>query len=270
MAITTADGLVAALTSAQRIILQKASITSVANFYYTLWNATGNPGAGTLSIGNIAAGVIPTDATAGAPIINAFTGANTGYLMTFDASFTVAGVLSVYDRIYHAGSFSTTTLHTDTLAGQPSLARVPNSDYSQLEMWLEMNVAMGATATTVTVSYQDGTAAGGTTQTATLDSNLSSLPTGRMMPFRMANSTGVQKINSVTIGGVLGAGSFNVVIQRNIVDHTTVTPNVGRPKKNPFDTGMPIVYADSCLALMVLATATTTGSLFAEGAIGNG
>lgn len=270
MAITTADGLVAALASAQRFVLQKASITSVANFYYSLWTAAGAPGAGG-AVGNIAAGVIPTDATAGAPIINAFTGANTGYLLTFDASFAVAGVLSVYDRLYHAGPFLTTTLHTDTLSGQPALSRVPNSDYGQLELWLEVTAVFAAAATTVSVSYQDGT---NTTQTATHTADVASLtgaPVNRMYPMRLANSTGIQKINSVTVGGATNTtGQFNLIIQRNIVDHTTVSPNIGRPKKNPFDTGMPIVYADSCLACMVLATATTTGALYAEGAIGNG
>lgn len=270
MTITTMDGLVAALASGQRLVLQKTSITTVANFYYTLWNAAGIPAAGSLAIGNTTSGVIPTDATTGAPIINAFTGSNTGYLMTFDASAGQAGVLSVYDRLWHAGSFSCTTLATTTLSGQPSLSRVPNNDYSQLELWLECNAAVSATATTCSVSYQDGN---NTTQTATLDSSnsINGLPANRMLPFRMANSTGIQKVNSITIGGTVATtGSVNLVIQRNIIDHTSVSANVGRPKKGPFETGMPIVYADSCLALMFLATATSSGALFAEGVIGNG
>lgn len=265
MAITTNDQAIAALAAAQRLVIQKVSVTSVAGFYYTLWNAA--PNAGSLAIGNIVAGVIPTDATAGAPVINAFTGANTGYLMTFDASFAQAGVLSIYDRLWHAGTFSTTTLHTDTLSGQPALVRVPNSDYSQLELWVENVVANGATATTITVSYQDGA---NTTQSATLDAAAyTSCPANRMLPLRLANATGIQKVNSVTIGGVLGTGTFNLVIQRNIVDHTTVSVGIGRPKKNYFDTGLAQVYADSCLAAMCFATTTSTGTLFAEAAVGN-
>lgn len=267
MAITTMDGLVAALAAGQRIVLQKASITTVAAFYYTLWAAAGIPSAGSLSIGNTTTGVIPTDATVGAPVINAFSGSNTGYLLTFDASNAAAGVLSVYDRLWHAGSFVCTSLATITLSGQPTLTRVPNSDYSQLELWLEVNAASGATATTVTVSYQDGN---NTTQTATLDSNLSSIPANRMLPFRLANNTGIQKVNSVTIGGATGTCTFNLIIQRNIVDHTSVSASVGRPKKGPFETGMPIVYADSCLACMFLATTTSSGVMFGEGVIGNG
>lgn len=270
MAITTMDGLSAAMASGQRLLLYKASITAVAPFYYTLWTAGGNPAAGG-AVGNIAAGVIPTDATAGSPVINAFTGGNTGYLLAFDASSSVAGVLSVYDRIYHAGPFIGTTLHTDTLTGQPAFTRVPNSDYSQLEMWIEVTAVFAAAATTVSVSYQDGANA---TQTATHTADIASLtgaPVNRMYPLRMANSTGVQKINSVTIGGATNTtGQVNVVVQRNLVDHTVVSANIGRPKKGPFETGMPIVYDNSCIAMMWNATTTSTGTLFAEGTIGNG
>lgn len=267
MAITTMDGLVAGLTSGQRFILQKASATTVSGFYYTLWNAAGNPSAGSLAIGNITAGIIPTDATAGAPVINAFGGGNTGYLASFDASTAQSGVVSLYDRIYHAGSFVTATAHTDTLTGQPAFTRVPNNDYSQLELWLEITAVFAATATTVTVSYQDGN---NTTQTATLDAALTSFPLYRMLPFRLANNTGIQKINSMTCAVTNTTGQFNLVIQRNIVDHTIVSANIGRPKKNAFDTGLPIVYADSCLALMFNATTTSSGVLFAEGTIING
>lgn len=266
MSVTTMDGLVSALKSGQRIPLRKASITAVANFYYSLWTAAGNPGPGG-AVSNITSGVIPTDATAGAPVINAFSGSE-GYLLAFDASSSVAGVLSVYDRLWHAGPFITTTLHTDTLSGQPALSRVPDNNYAELELWLEVTAVFAAASTTVTVSYQDGN---NTTQSATLDSNLNAAPINRMLPFRMANSSGIQKVNSVTIGGATNTtGQFNLIIQRNLQDHTTVSANIGRPKRGPFETGMIQVYTDSCIGLMWLATATSTGTLFAEGLIGNG
>lgn len=266
--IDTQDKLTAALVSAQRFVIQKASITGVENFYYTLWGAAGTPAAGTLTIGNTTTGVIPTDATLGAPVINAFNASAQGALLTFDASSSSAGELSMYDRLFHVGSILVTSLATTTLSGQPALTRVPGNDYSQVEMWLEVNVAISATATTVTVSYQDGN---NVTQTATLDTNISGLPTQRMMPFRLANSTGVQKINSITVGGTVGtAGSFNVVLQRNIQDHGVPAANIGRPKKGPFDCGLMRVYEDSCLALMYLCTTTSTGTIWGEFQIGNG
>lgn len=270
MAITTMDGLVAALATAQRMVFQKSSITAASPFYYSLWLATGIPSAGG-AVGNISSGVVPTDATAGAPLINPFTGANTGYLLSFDASSSVAGVLSVYDRLFHAGPFLTTTLHTDTLSAQPSFAsRLPNGDYSVVEMWIEVTASFGATNSTISVSYQDGN---NVTQTATHPDTASfaSAPINRMVPMRLANASGVQKINSVSATNVTNTtGQVNVVLQRNIVDHTIVSPNIGRPKKGPFETGMPIVYTDSCLALMWNATTTSTGTLFAEGTVGNG
>lgn len=266
--IDTMDKLIAAMTSGQRIVFQKASATTVANFYYSLWSTAGIPSAGAITIGNTSSGVIPTDTTTGAPIINAFTGTNTGYALTWDVATAQAGVVSLYDRLYHVGSILLNSLATTTLTSQPTLTRIPNNDYSQVEMWLEMNVACSSTATTVTVSYQDGN---NTTQTATLDTNLSAAPTLRMLPFRLANSTGVQKINSVTVGGTVAtAGSINIVLQRNLADMTIVSANISRPKQNPFDMGMPIIYADSCLALMFLATTTSSGTLFGELVIGNG
>lgn len=272
MAITTMDGLVAAMAAGQRLVLQKASITTVAGFYYSLWNATGIPGAGNLAVGNTANGLVPTDATAGAPLVNAFAGANTGYLATFDASTGTAGVLSLYDRLFHAGSFSTAAATTFNLASQPSFAsRVPNADYKGIEMWLETNVAAGATATTVTCTYYNQNGAGDGARTATLDTNLSSIPSGRMLPFRLqAGDSGVSQLLSVTVGGVVGTATFNVVLMRNLIDHTIVSANIGRPKKNPFDTGLPQLYADSCLAMMFLATTTSSGTLFAEGLVING
>jgi hypothetical protein len=268
MAITTMDGLVAALAGAQRLVLQKASITTAASFYYSLWSAAGIPAAGNLTIGNTTTGLVPTDATAGSPVINAFTGANTGYLATFDAMLAQAGVLSVYDRLFHVGSISAAAAATTTLSTQPSYSsRVPGSDWSQCELWLEINVVIPATATTVTVSYQDGANA---TQTASLDTSLTGAPTMRMLPFRLANATGIQKVNSITVATPAASGSFNVVVQRNLVDHTVVSANIARPKKNPFDTGLPKVFADSCLAMMVMATTTSSGVLFAEGSVING
>lgn len=272
MAITTMDGLVAAIAAGQRLVFQKASITTVAGFYCTLFNAGGIPGAGSLTVGNTANGLVPTDALGGAPLVNAFAGANTGYIATWDASLAQAGVLSLYDRLWHAGSFSTAALTTFNLTAQPSFSsRLPGGSYVGVEMWLEINAANGATATTVQVTYYNQNGAGDGVRTATLDSNLTSFPAARMMPFRLqAGDSGVSQVLSVVVGGATGTMTFNIVLMRNLVDHTIVSANIGRPKKNAFDTGLPIVYADSCLALMFLATTTSSGVLFAEGLLING
>jgi hypothetical protein len=67
------------VTAAQRVRqLKTATRTSVAAIPFSVFDLAGDPGAGTLAGTSTAVGVVPTDATAGAPLINAFTGANKG------------------------------------------------------------------------------------------------------------------------------------------------------------------------------------------------
>ena len=70
MAITTLDGIVAGYVE-QIQPFNKQSVTTVAGGYFSLFDAPGQPGAGSLSIGNTTTGVIPTKATAGSfPFVN--------------------------------------------------------------------------------------------------------------------------------------------------------------------------------------------------------
>lgn len=79
MAITTFDGLIA---SAKQLAIWKktAARTTVATGWFTMLDIAGVPGAGTLAGTSTAAGVVPTDATAGFPTVDAFGGGATGYL----------------------------------------------------------------------------------------------------------------------------------------------------------------------------------------------
>ena len=275
MAITTMDGLVAAIAAAQEITWQKASMTSAAGFWSSLWAEAGNPAAGTLSVGNTANGLVPTDATAGAGLISAFTGANKGYLAAFSAISTSACQVILYDRLFHVGSISAAAAATTTLTAQPSFTgRVGGggTEFGEVELWIEINVVIPATATTVTVNYQDGTAAGGAAQTATQmqGASLTGAPTKRMIPMALANGTGCQKINSVTVATPAASGSFNIVALRRLASHVVMAANVAEPRQDGFKLGLPEVFADSCLALMVLGTGTSSGAIIADAVICNG
>lgn len=273
MAITTLDGLTAAVAASQDVILQKASaLTSVAGWWYSLLAEPGNPAAGSLSVGNTANGLVPTDATAGAPLISAFTGANTGYLARFAATATATQTIVLYDRIFHAGSYATTPTGTTTLASQPSFSsRVPNSAWGECEIWLEINTAIAASAVTIQVGYQDGTAAGGAAQTTTVTASLSGYPTKRMIPLGMANGTGVQRINSFIVGGTAAAtGSINVVVLRRLAQANVLLANVGADPQDFFRLGGQQLFADSCLCMMSLATGTALGTIIADCQVING
>jgi hypothetical protein len=263
MAITTIDGLVAALASGQQMIWQKPSISTASGFWYSLWDQAGVPGAGSYAIGNTTNGVVPTDATAGATAITSFGGA-TGYLGMLDVIGAQIGQLRIHDRLWHAGTFSLGTLQTFTLSSQPSISgRVPNADYTCVEAWLEVVTANGATNTTIQITYTNQ--AGTTGRTASLEANINAAPIRRMLPFRLqAGDTGIQKVESVIVGGATGTGTVNVVLLRGLSSMKVLTAALGEPRQDAFKTGMPIVFDDSCISGMWFANASSSGVVFSE------
>lgn len=261
MAITTGDGYIGAAKQLARIAKTQTA-TTVAAQWHTLLDRSGVPGAGSLSVGNTANGLVPTDATAGFPTINAFGGSNTGYLTGLNFSNSVACRMHLYDRLFHVGSISLTSLATTTLTSQPSFSsRVPGgTDYTSTEIWLEINTAVSATATTVSVGYTNSDGTSGRTTGAT--SSLSGFITGRLVQLPLqAGDKGVQRIDSVTVGGtVASAGTVNVIVARPLVTSMRV-PVTGAGDILGLDrTGMVQVWADSALWLMIAADSTSSGA----------
>jgi hypothetical protein len=253
MAITTVDGIVAALM--QPVLFNKtASRTSVAAIPFSIFDLAGNPGAGTLAAANTANGVVPNDVQNGVPLINAFNGANTGYLSRIDFSNTVASRLSVFDRLFTAGAYAFNA--AVALASQPSYAaRLPNTDYKGLQIWIECVTAFtGLQSIAITYTNQDGVT--GRT-TGTIATGVA--PTvGRMLQLNLqAGDTGVQKIESVT-SSVATVGTFNVHVLRKLWNGRVKFANDGDIHEF-LKTGMPQVYADTSLFYVVTADSTATG-----------
>ena len=113
MAITTVDGLIGAAKQHVRL-LKTASITTLATLPFSSLDVTGTPGAGSLTVGNTTAGLVPTDATAGYPAINAFGGSATGYLQSVEYGSSVASRITLYDRLWNSGSHALTPHSTFT------------------------------------------------------------------------------------------------------------------------------------------------------------
>lgn len=88
----------------------------------------GDPAAMSAS-GNTTTGVVPTNATTGAPYIEPFSG--TGYITGVDFSADFACRVVLYDRLFHAGSFAT-SVGVTSLSTQPSYSsRVPGGNIDQ-------------------------------------------------------------------------------------------------------------------------------------------
>ena len=258
MTIATRDQYIAAAKQLVRIV-KTASFTTVAAVPFSTLDVAGLPGAGSLAVGNTANGLVPDDTVAGFPPLNAFGGAAVGYLGSVDFGSTVASRLTLYDRLFHVGSISMTALATTTLASQPSYAaRLPNTDYSNLEILLEFNAAVSATATTINVTYtnQAGTTGRATGATATL----SGFTTRRVLQMPLqAGDSGVQKIESVIVGGTVATtGSVNVVVARRLWSNRVRSANDGG--LDGIDrVGLPIMYDTSALWLVVEADSTASG-----------
>lgn len=259
MAITTSDGWFAAAKQ-QLSITKTASVTTVAANEFSLWATAGNPGAGTLAVGNTTTGVLFTDTTAGAPLLTPFGVGNTGYLAAAQYRNSVAGGAILYDRIWGAGAVAMNALATTTFSGQPVITgRIPNgNDYTDCFIILEITTTVSATATTISVTYNNETGATGRTTGAT--GSLSGFTTPRriIMPLQ-AGDKGVSVITGVTVGGTVAtAGAFNVLLCRKLADFDIRVAN-GLDSQAWDMTGASILYDTSCLELVSIVDGTSSG-----------
>lgn len=253
MAITTLDGFIAAPKQTLQWTKTGAR-TTVAQSYFSSFDVAGAPGAGTLAGSSTTAGVVPTDVTAGYPLINAFGGGSTGYLTAAQVSSSVACRITLYDRLFLAGAYAFNA--NTALSAQPSYSsRLPNTNYSGLELWVEQ-VTAATLNQAVTVTY---TNEGGTGSRSTGAVGVGAAPiVGRcwQLPFQSGDS-GIQKIDNV-LGTVASAGTFNVMVLRRLF--TVRIPVAGATVlMNLLDTGMPEVYADSAFYCLVSADSTSLG-----------
>jgi hypothetical protein len=197
---------------------------------------------------------VPTDATAGCPVINAFGGGNTGYISKVEFNNTVVCRMQLFDCLWKAGAY---TFNVNTSGNSPTSfsSRIPGgTDYTGLELWYEQ-VTAGTLVQNVAVTYNDEAAASSTTGTIAAPA---AMIVGRMMQLPLAaGDKGIQGVTGV-VGTVASAGTFNLLIMRPLAECRIRVANDSQ-LQDMFATGMPVVYADSSLMLVVTADSTATG-----------
>lgn len=273
MAITTFDGFIAA--SKQYFSWTKTTTrTTTATAWFSVFDIAGNPGSGTLAGTSTANGVVPTDATAGTPTINAFGVGNTGYLAQVDFGLSVAARIKMFDMVFKAGAYGFAA-GTTTLSAQPSYSsRMPGGDYSNTQIWIEVSTAfVTGNNWTVQVTYTNQAGTAGRTSVATVALAAAALTLGRMVQIGLqAGDTGVQKIESVIVtNGVtaMTAGAFNVLVLRPLWSGRAKIANDGATHDLAL-TGMPVVFEDSAIICAIAADSTSTGIPDLEFIIANG
>jgi hypothetical protein len=250
MAITTLDGVIAAVK--RRVVYQKtATRTSVAAIPFSVFDLAGNPGAGTLAVGNTANGIVPTDAVAGYPALATAVGSL--YLNRFRGTSSVACWVDVYDTLFSAGAYAFNA--NVTLATQPSYAgRVPGTDYNGLELWLEAVTAFTGSQS-IAITYLDQ--AGVSSATGTIATGVAPA-VGRMFQMPLAaGDSGIQRLDVVT-STVSTVGTFNVHIMRWLCGYRVNAVNQGA-MDSLLNTGLPQIYDSSALRFVVTTDSTSTG-----------
>lgn len=278
MTISTRDQLIDALgNNSSRFILDKASISSqAAGTFVSLWRATGQPGQGAIP----AAAAVCDNSLTGAMGFAQQVAPATSYGAWANAVCSNSAMtLEIHDRLMHMGGLNgtLTTAQTVNLDVNANLAsgnldkRKGDSNFSDIQWWLEWYTATGSTAVTATVSvtYNDGTT--GTLSAALAATRPASfmLPLNGLIPAAAAGKY-IRDVDSVQLSATTGtAGSFGVTATRPRMTMPLPLAN----KMEVFDwasLGLPEVVTSSCLFPVVLTSTTSTGTVRGGGKLAHG
>lgn len=278
MTISTRDQLIDALgNNSSRFILDKASISSqAAGTFVSLWRAVGQPGQGAIP----AAAAVCDNSLTGAMGFAQQVAPATSYGAWANAVCSNSAMtLEIHDRLMHMGGLNgtLTTAQTVNLDVNANLAsgnldkRKGDSNFSDIQWWLEWYTATGNTAVTATVSvtYNDGTTGALSAALAATRPASFMLPLNGLIPVAAAGKY-IRDVDSVQLSATTGtAGSFGVTATRPRMTMPLPLAN----KMEVFDwasLGLPEVVNSSCLFPVVLTSTTSTGTVRGGGKLAHG
>lgn len=262
MTIETRNDLINALgNNSERFVIDKASIANTAaGQFFSLWTASGFPGPGAAP----STAAVPTKATTGSFVFNNPTAPVQSYLAW---AATLAGNsasnLEMHDRIAHMGGLSGTVTSSQgalsLVSLAPSAARVGDSNYGDVQWWLEIYTALGASGVNATVAVEYDDASTGNLPAIALGATPRA---GRRYPLVSAVARrSIRAVTGVTLSATTGtAGNFGITATRQRAAMTMPLAN----KTEIFtwqDLGLPNIADDSCLELMMLCGTTSTGTI---------
>lgn len=271
MTITTRDQLIDALANnSSRIVVDKASLANAAaGQFFSLWTATGVPGTGTVPT----TAVVPTKATTGALGFSNQTAPTTSYIawLALMAGNSATNV-EIHDRLACMGGLSGTVTTAQgalsLVTSDPGADRRGDSNYSDVQWWLEIYTALGATGVnaTVNVTYDDDS----TGNLAAIA--LGATPrAGRLYPCVSAVAGRfIKAVNNVTLSATTGtAGNFGITATRPRT--MMALPLLNKAEVADWAAlGLPSVPNDSCLMMLMMCATTSTGIVRGQGKIAHG
>jgi hypothetical protein len=170
---------------------------------------------------------------------------------------TTIGRLIFYDRVWACSGMATNGAgSTDRTITTPGNVDRPSGGVG-LEPWIEIYGAPGATARTWTLTFVDSADAN---KTAVYAHPANAETVGQMCPMIMADGvTGVKSPTKVNFSDTSGtAGDVGVTLLRRIAEIAIPIVNVG-DIASMLKIGLPSMATNTCLAAMVMCSATNTG-----------
>jgi hypothetical protein len=202
-------------------------------------------------------GEAPTRATIGAlKHTNAASGKEL-WLLGLEAVANVAGTLVFYDRLVHTRGLSGIVASAQAVN---SVALTRNTSGEGVQAWVEIYTAVGATVTTMTISYTNQAGVAGRISPAFVFGGTNGREEGRLIRVPLADGdTGVQSVQSVTPLASTGtAGDFGITLAKRIANGFIEGP--GSSCFRDFLTGIPAMITipdNACLALGWVAGSVT-------------
>lgn len=261
-----------------RLIIDKASLSNTAaGQFHSLWRATGQPGQGAIP----AAAAICNHLTTGAIGFTQQTAPATSYLSWAHVLLATAGqTVELHDRLMHMGGLNGTLTTAQTanldvhanIASNNLAARIGDSNYSDIQWWLEWYTDTGATVVnaTVGVTYNDGTSGNLTAVSLAATRRASFMqPLNSLIPAAAAGKF-IRDVDTVTLSATTGAaGSFGVTATR---PRAIMPVDLGSKQQiyNWDMLGQPEIFNETCLFPITIAMTTTTGIVRGGGKIIHG
>lgn len=258
MAITTLDGVIAGFKAPEPIIKNGITTAAVsAQRGYTVWYASGNPGASTATtVGINGEAVTPALASTAGRIRRTNPVSGNAYLGRLAFNASTAGTLWLIDRMWQNSGLvvTSTTAQAITPATIPARDNAGATNGDGVMAAIEWSATGGAGTPTVTLTYTNS--AGTTSHTGTF-AGVATPPIGTFELFTMqAGDVGVRAPTSFIQSATRTSGTMHLVLFRVLAQVPVIAANIGGAV-DALTSGMPRIYDDSVLQLVWFPSATT-------------
>lgn len=265
--ITSLDALVQGIANGPKLaFLKNSQTTEGAGTFHSLWKATGSPAAGASPPAfGAGSGYTPTNTTLGSFNLASAVAPAKNYVGRVAAASSVIGTLVLYDRLWACSGFSTvsTSLQSVVTPGTLPALRDPNLG-SDVEPWIEIYTAPGATGATWTLTGTDAAGNAGRTWTYTHPANAESI--GQLVPMVMgtASTPGIRVAASFQANissGTAGDAGFTLV--RRLASIPVSYADVAG-LYSAVESGLAELLPAACVSMLVYCSAATSGLFFGE------